>query len=425
MSAKTGAGLDELRAALGRAADGVEQRAADRPDAPLRRPRRSRCAGSARSSTGTLWSGSIGAGDELRARAGRAATCACGASQVHDRDGRARGGRASGSRSACPGSSAARSGAATRSSRRGAYPVSYRLDVVLEELEPIADGARVQVHHGTAHVAARVVRVGRAVRAAAARRAGRRRARRPRRPARRDDARRRTRARPGAAATPRPGADGARSSAGDIAATIHAPVPRRLAAARARRRASSGVERAGPGCSRARGSTSLEQELRARIDAADPLDPGVPPPAGALGGRRRSRCSRSSGAARSSTCRAPSRSLGGRERRGASALERELAERRRRTRRRSRTPSSPRFLEASGAARPARRRARDRRRRLRAWRGTFCSQECARRGRDHARPLPRPPRRRPARRAAPARALRPGRAHAPRRRPACAPPGRA
>ena len=34
----------------------------------------------------------------------------------------------------------------------GAYPVSYRLDVELEELEPIADDARLQVHHGTAEI---------------------------------------------------------------------------------------------------------------------------------------------------------------------------------------------------------------------------------------------------------------------------------
>src|SRR5437667_104600 len=42
----------------------------------------------------------------------------------------------------------------------GAYPVSYRLDVALDELEPIADGARVHVHHGTGECVARVVRAG-------------------------------------------------------------------------------------------------------------------------------------------------------------------------------------------------------------------------------------------------------------------------
>ena len=42
----------------------------------------------------------------------------------------------------------------------GAYPVSYRLDVELAELEPIGDHTRVHVHHGTTETLARVVRVG-------------------------------------------------------------------------------------------------------------------------------------------------------------------------------------------------------------------------------------------------------------------------
>jgi selenocysteine-specific elongation factor len=42
----------------------------------------------------------------------------------------------------------------------GAYPVSYRLDVALDELEPIAAGARVHVHHGTGECVARVARAG-------------------------------------------------------------------------------------------------------------------------------------------------------------------------------------------------------------------------------------------------------------------------
>jgi selenocysteine-specific elongation factor len=40
-----------------------------------------------------------------------------------------------------------------------AYPASYRLDVALQELVPIESDARVQVHIGTAHVLARVVRL--------------------------------------------------------------------------------------------------------------------------------------------------------------------------------------------------------------------------------------------------------------------------
>jgi selenocysteine-specific elongation factor len=41
-----------------------------------------------------------------------------------------------------------------------AFPLSYRLDVVLEELVPIEDGARLTVHHGSARTLARVVRRG-------------------------------------------------------------------------------------------------------------------------------------------------------------------------------------------------------------------------------------------------------------------------
>ena len=42
----------------------------------------------------------------------------------------------------------------------GSRRPSYRLDVALEELEPIADGARLHVHHGTAAVPARVAKAG-------------------------------------------------------------------------------------------------------------------------------------------------------------------------------------------------------------------------------------------------------------------------
>jgi selenocysteine-specific elongation factor len=42
----------------------------------------------------------------------------------------------------------------------GAFPRSYRLEVAVEELSPIADGTRLTVHHGTSRIPARVVRVG-------------------------------------------------------------------------------------------------------------------------------------------------------------------------------------------------------------------------------------------------------------------------
>src|SRR5262249_41979689 len=41
-----------------------------------------------------------------------------------------------------------------------AYPASYRLDVTLDELEPIAANARLSIHVGTAHAPAQVIRIG-------------------------------------------------------------------------------------------------------------------------------------------------------------------------------------------------------------------------------------------------------------------------
>ena len=108
--------------------------------------------------TGTLWSGTIADGDGLRLRAGGAR----GARPLRAGARRARG--AGRGRAACrprlPGVERSDLPAATRSSPQGAFPRSYRLDVALEELEPIADGARLSVHHGTRRIPARVVRVG-------------------------------------------------------------------------------------------------------------------------------------------------------------------------------------------------------------------------------------------------------------------------
>ena len=64
MSARTGAGIDELRAALARAADGVDQvRAAGPTRLYVDRSFTLRGIGTVR--TGTLWSGTVGAGDDL------------------------------------------------------------------------------------------------------------------------------------------------------------------------------------------------------------------------------------------------------------------------------------------------------------------------------------------------------------------------
>jgi selenocysteine-specific elongation factor len=152
VSATTGEGLDDLRAALDRAAtDRV------RPDAPARLyvDRVFSLPGAGSVATGTLWSGRIAAGDrldvlpagfEVRVRS----------VQVHGEPVES---AAAGQRVAV---------AITPERRRrvargdalaapGAYPVSYRLDVALEG--DVADGARVQVCHGTSTVPARLVRM--------------------------------------------------------------------------------------------------------------------------------------------------------------------------------------------------------------------------------------------------------------------------
>ena len=108
--------------------------------------------------TGTLWSGTIGAGDQLRLEP-RGHDVRVRSVQVHDRDVE----RAEpGQRVAVslPGVERDEVSRGEALVAPGGYPTSYRLDVALEELAPIEDGARVQVHLGTMHSAARVVRLG-------------------------------------------------------------------------------------------------------------------------------------------------------------------------------------------------------------------------------------------------------------------------
>ena len=157
VSARTGAGIDELRAAIGRAAEGAERTRVDGPTR-LNIDRAFTLRGIGTVVTGTLWSGTIGVGDELVLQpSGKDVRVR--SVQVHDRDvERAEAGqRVAVSLPGVERTEAIRGDVLVQ---RGGYPVSYRLDVVLDELEPIRDGARVQVHVGTAHVAARVVRVG-------------------------------------------------------------------------------------------------------------------------------------------------------------------------------------------------------------------------------------------------------------------------
>ena len=272
VSAKTGAGLDELRAALARVADSVGHARVDRPTR-LYVDRAFSVAGFGTVVTGTLWSGSIGSGDQLWLEpSGREVRVR--SVQVHDTEvDRAE----SGQRVAVslPGVERRDVGRGEALVATGAYATSYRLDVGLEEIAPIEDGARVQVHVGTAHAPARVVRLGRFAQL------------RLERPvvAARDDRvilRAGTTLGGGAVVDPMPPRHRdesrvARLAAGDVAGTIAGPVL--LDALRFVLDGElEGVERAGLWVFSESWLAAYEDELRARIDAADPLDPGIPPP---------------------------------------------------------------------------------------------------------------------------------------------------
>jgi selenocysteine-specific elongation factor len=273
VSAKTGAGLDELRTALARVADAVEHARVDRPTR-LYVDRAFSVAGFGTVVTGTLWSGSIGSGDELRLEpSGRDVRVR--SVQVHDTDvDRAD----SGQRVAVslPGVERRDVGRGEALVAPGAYATSYRLDVALEEIAPIEDGARVQVHVGTTHAFARVVRLGGFAQL------------RLERPvvAARDDRvilRAGTTLGGGVVVDPMPPRHRdesrvARLAAGDVAGTITAPV--RLDTLRFVLDGElGGVVRAGPWVFAASWLAAYEEEVRGRINAADPIDPGVPVPA--------------------------------------------------------------------------------------------------------------------------------------------------
>jgi selenocysteine-specific elongation factor len=156
VSARTGLGLDELRAALARAAATIPARAHEAPTR-LYVDRAFTIAGAGTVVTGTLWSGSIAPGDELRVEPSGLRTRARSV-QVHDLPVTI---AEAGQRVAVnlPGISRSQLRRGDALVAPGAYPVSWRLDVVLEELDSIP--AAVTVHAGTSDVSARVVREGR------------------------------------------------------------------------------------------------------------------------------------------------------------------------------------------------------------------------------------------------------------------------
>src|SRR5436190_10871789 len=150
-SARTGAGLDELRATLAEVATRVPQAAAAGP-ARLHVDRSFTLRGIGTVATGTLWSGTIGEGDELRVEP-RGKSVRVRSAQVHDRPvERAEAGQRV---------AVSLPGVDRQELRRGdvlvtpgAFTPSFRLDVVLEPLAKLPP--RVMLHHGTAETAARV-----------------------------------------------------------------------------------------------------------------------------------------------------------------------------------------------------------------------------------------------------------------------------
>lgn len=156
-SARTGEGLDELRQALAGIAALVERRPA-LTATRLFVDRSFSLRGIGTVVTGTLWSGSVGEGDELLLEPAGLAVRVRSA-QVHDRPvERAEAGQRVAV--SLPGVERSRIRRGDVLVEPGAYPRSYRLDVRLEELGPIPQHARLQVHHGTGAQTARLVRVG-------------------------------------------------------------------------------------------------------------------------------------------------------------------------------------------------------------------------------------------------------------------------
>jgi selenocysteine-specific elongation factor len=150
VSAKTGTGLAELRAALSSAAGRTEPRRADAPTR-LFVDRAFTLRGLGTIATGTLWSGSIGAGDVLAAEPG-GRPVRVRSVQVHDE---AVERAAAGQRVAVslPRAAPSELPRGTALVEPGAYSATYRVDLDLQELDPVP--AQVTAHHGSAETLAR------------------------------------------------------------------------------------------------------------------------------------------------------------------------------------------------------------------------------------------------------------------------------
>ena len=262
-SARTGVGLEELQAALAEVAARVARPGADGP-ARLHVDRSFSLRGIGTVATGTLWSGTIGEGDELRVEP-RGRSVRVRSVQVHDRPVER---AAAGQRVAVslPGVERQEVPRGDVLVTPGAFRPSFRIDVTLEALAEVP--ARVMLHHGTAETAARVTRVGD--------RFAQLRLSRPVVAGRGDRVvlRAGTTVGGGVVLDPAPPrhADPGRFEAlerGEV--LVHAPVPtselRRV-----------GIEVEGEWAWSQEWLDELRASLDAALEAADPLDPGVPVP---------------------------------------------------------------------------------------------------------------------------------------------------
>ncbi len=267
VSAKTGMGLDALRAALAAAAGERTVR-----DAPTRLyvDRVFTLRGIGTVVTGTLWSGTVGEGDELRVEPA-GLDVRVRSVQVHDRAvERAEAGQRVAV--ALPGVERDRLARGDALIAPDSYPTTFRLDVALEELDDVP--AALTVHLGTADVPARVARHGRFAQL---------RLEHPVVAARGDRVvlRARTTVGGGVVLDPRPPRRVdperlERIERGELAATVHEPV-----------RADSlrhlgdvnGLERAGDWVFSPEWLEELRASVHERLAQADPSDPGIDPPA--------------------------------------------------------------------------------------------------------------------------------------------------
>ena len=157
VSAKTGTGIDELRQALAAVADSLQPSVTRDAATRLYVDRVFTLHGIGTVATGTLWSGRIAAGDRLVAEPA-GLDVRVRSVQVHDHPVAV---AEPGQRVAVslPGIDRHQLDRGDALVAPGAYSPTYRLDVAVAELGSIPE--RALVHHGTAAILARIVRVGR------------------------------------------------------------------------------------------------------------------------------------------------------------------------------------------------------------------------------------------------------------------------